>query len=104
MNKILFSIVFLMISLESISQKTYLHCGQLIDVLRTEVKKDKTIIVQGNKILAILDGYVQPTDQSKIVNLKNHTVMPGWIDMHVHIESVIEKGSYICLLYTSRCV
>ena len=95
MNKILFSIVFLMISLESISQKTYLHCGQLIDVLRTEVKKDKTIIVQGNKILAILDGYVQPTDQSKIVNLKNHTVMPGWIDMHVHIESVIEKGSYI---------
>lgn len=95
MNKILFFISLLLLGVQLKSQKMYLHCGQLIDVVRSEVKKEKTLVVQGNKILSVLDGYIQPTDQSRVVNLKNHTVMPGWIDMHVHIESVIEKGSYI---------
>jgi imidazolonepropionase-like amidohydrolase len=95
MNRLFFFITFLLAGWQLTSQKIYLHCGQLIDVVRSEVKKEKTIVVQGNKIVSILEGYVQPTDQSRVVNLKNHTVMPGWIDMHVHIESVIEKGSYI---------
>jgi imidazolonepropionase-like amidohydrolase len=82
-------------ALASTAQKTYLHCGQVIDVVRGETSKEKTILVEGNKIVAVQDGYAMPTDGSQVVNLKAFTVMPGWIDMHVHIESVIEKGSYI---------
>lgn len=95
MKKYTSTAFFLLCSVLSFAQKTYLHCGQIIDVVKSTVLKDKTILIDGNRIQAIQDGYVSPSDGSTVINLKNHTVMPGWIDMHVHIESVIDKGSYI---------
>jgi imidazolonepropionase-like amidohydrolase len=36
-------------------------------------------------IKAVQDGFVSGSSpQDKMINLKAQTVMPGWIDMHVH--------------------
>lgn len=77
------------------SQDTYLHCGKMIDVKNGKVLSNKTIVVSGNKITAINDGYVNPSDDSKVVDLKNKTVMPGLIDMHVHIEGESNPRRYL---------
>jgi len=87
MKKILFSLILLLSVTIVSAQKTYILCGKLINTKSGKVEKKKTIVVEGNKITHIHSGYVQPKSRNaKIINLKNKTVMPGLIDMHVHIE------------------
>ena len=70
-----------------VAQKTYILCGKLIDTKTGEIHKKKTILVNGDKIVKIYDGYVSPKSKTaKTIDLKNKVVMPGLIDMHVHIE------------------
>lgn len=69
------------------AQKTYILCGKLVDTNSGKIVKKKTIVVEGNKITHVLNGYIQPKSKiDKIINLKNKVVMPGLIDMHVHLE------------------
>ena len=78
------------------AQSTYLHCGKLIDTNNGKVLKEMTVIVTGNKITAVKKGYVQaPSANDKTIDLKNKTVLPGLIDMHVHIEGEYNAQSYV---------
>ena len=36
------------------AQKTFIQCGQLIDVKQLQVLKEKTIIIEGNKIIDVV--------------------------------------------------
>lgn len=76
------------------SQNTYLHCGKLIDTKSGKTLTKKTIIVSGSKIIDVVDGYTKP-ENGTIIDLKSKTVMPGLIDMHVHIESETNPKSYL---------
>jgi imidazolonepropionase-like amidohydrolase len=85
-----------MCALSLTAQSTYLHCGKLIDTKSGKVLKEKTIIVNGKKIISIENGYVNPTNSEDVtVDLKSKTVMPGLIDMHVHIEGETNPKSYL---------
>lgn len=47
-----------------------------------------TLIVRGNKIFSVKPGYLAPkSNADQVIDLKGKTVLPGLIDMHVHIES-----------------
>lgn len=74
---------------------TYIHAGKLISAKDNEVQSRMTIVVKGNKITAIEKGYLKPDDGDEVVNLKNHTLMPGLMDMHTHISSQFGPRSYI---------
>ena len=55
-----------------------------------------TIIVSGNKIKDVKKGFELPeNDNSIIIDLKDSTVMPGFIDLHVHIESEYNPEKYL---------
>lgn len=84
-----FLFIALLFSMSSLmAQKTYVLCGKLLDVKSGTLLEKKTLVVEGDKIIKVFDGYVQPKDRtSKVYNLKNQVVMPGLIDMHVHIEN-----------------
>src|SRR5215203_4744910 len=77
------------------AQRTIIHCGQLIDVKAGAVQKEMSIIVEGNKIADVQKGYVAAGAADKIIDLKNRTVMPGLIDMHVHLESETNPNRYM---------
>lgn len=95
MKKFLFLLVA-MYSFNIAAQSTYLHCGKLIDTKTGQVLSNKTIIVSGKKITAIQDGFVSPKNtEDSVINLKDKTVMPGLIDMHVHIEGESSPSNYI---------
>jgi imidazolonepropionase-like amidohydrolase len=51
------------------------------------------VVVEGNKIAAVEKGYMAPAATDKVIDLKNRTVMPGLIDMHVHLEQETRKGN-----------
>jgi imidazolonepropionase-like amidohydrolase len=96
MKKILFSIILLLSITVVSAQKTYILCGKLVDTKSGEITSKKTIVVEGNKITHIHNGYVQPKSRiDKVINLKNKVVMPGLIDLHVHIESEYDPKSYL---------
>ena len=86
---------FLMLSGFLFDQKTFIHCGQLIDVKKNEVLKEMTILVEKNKIVDVLKGYSTASPGDRVIDLKSKTVMPGLIDMHVHVEGETRKGGVI---------
>ena len=77
------------------AQKTILHCGQLIDVKMSTVQKEMSIIIEGNRIADVQKGYASATANDKVVDLKNRTVMPGLIDMHVHLEGETNPNRFL---------
>lgn len=95
MKHFLFSVSFAVLVISVQAQKTYLQCGQLIDVRQLQVLKEKTIVIEGNKITDVLDGYQSGTATDKVVNLKTSTVMPGLMDMHVHVENETNPNRYL---------
>ena len=94
MKKLLFLILFLSLSINA--QDYYLHSGKLFDSKEGKMLDNMTIIVSGNKIKDIKKGFVLPeNDNSIIIDLKDSTVMPGFIDLHVHIESEYNPEKYL---------
>ena len=53
------------------------------------------MLFRSNKITDIVDGYQSGTSADKVVNLKTSTVMPGLMDMHVHIENETNPNRYL---------
>lgn len=76
------------------AQITYIHCGSLIDVEKKKELKEHTIVVEDNKIIDVQNGYMKIPADAKSIDLKNMTVMPGFMDMHVHIEHQSSPKTY----------
>ena len=89
---VIFTLLFGFITLQA--QETYLHCGKVLDVKSGKVLSAQTIIVAGKRIKSIVKGYAK-SKSATVVDLKSYFVLPGLIDMHVHIESQGSKGSYL---------
>ncbi len=78
------------------AQDIYLQCGNIIDTKNGTVLTNKTIIVSGNKIKSIEDGIIAENSTGAIfIDLTDKTVMPGLIDMHVHIEGETNPNKYL---------
>jgi imidazolonepropionase-like amidohydrolase len=95
-TKKLIPIIILVLSTLSVySQDYYLHCGSVLDVQTGKEIKAATIITSKNKIVKITDGYITKQNPNDIeIDLKNKFILPGLIDMHVHIESEQNPKSY----------
>ena len=91
------SIIFLLILIPMISlgQKTVLHCGKLIDVNTNTILNNMSIVIEGKKIKSVQKGFISIEKGDKLIDLKNKTVMPGLIDMHVHLESETNPNAYL---------
>ncbi len=87
----LFIISFLSIN----AQKTYIWCGKLIDGHNLVVQPTMTIIIEGNKIVSVEKGYTNGKGEDINIDLKNKTVLPGFIDCHVHLETQFNKNSLL---------
>ena len=68
-----------------------IHAGHLIAVPGDEVREEVSVLIRGERIEAIEDGFVTP-DGAEIVDLSDDWVMPGFIDSHVHILSELGPG------------
>lgn len=94
-TKITFFIILVFSALKGYSQDYYLHCGSILDVQTGKEIKAATIIIAKNKIVKITEGYAAKQNSGDVeVDLKNKFILPGLIDMHVHIESEQNPKSY----------
>lgn len=94
-NQIIFLSFFFLTTI-LVAQNTYLHCGKLIDTKSGKILNKMTVVVAGNKIIDVKKGYIPTKNkEDKLVDLRQKTVMPGLIDMHVHIEMQMSPSIYL---------
>lgn len=90
-SKSLLAVLLFVAAASCYAQKTIIHCGNLIDGKSNEVQAQMTLVVEGNKIVSVQKGFTSPAAGEKLIDLSKKTVMPGLMDMHVHLESETNK-------------
>jgi imidazolonepropionase-like amidohydrolase len=95
MKKLSFLLILCISILNLSAQQIIIHCGKLIDVKNKKVLSNISIIISGNKITDVKEGFTQPVSTDKLIDLKAMTVMPGLMDMHVHMESETKRGAAV---------
>lgn len=85
------TVVLLLITFTVFGQRTIIHCGNLIDGKSNDVVTQMTIVVEGNKIILVDKGFTKPASSDKFIDLSKKTVLPGLIDLHVHLEGETNK-------------
>ena len=94
MKQLLTTFLIFVTAASAIAQKTYIQCGRLIDGVSDKERKSVTIVVEGKKIIEIKDGYQRGRSSDSVIDLKDKTVMPGFIDCHVHLEMQFSKTAF----------
>ena len=93
--KKLFILLFSLLFIQNIlSQTTYILCGKLVDTKSGKIESKKTILVEKTKIIDVMDGYIMPKG-ANLIDLRDNVVMPGLIDMHVHLEMEYDNKTQI---------
>lgn len=88
MSKNIF-IVLLFVGFNLQAKTTLIYAGELLAVPDKDSQTKQTIIIVDNKITEVLNGYVDKSkypEDSTIIDLKNSYVLPGLMDMHVHLQ------------------
>ena len=67
---------------------TFVEAGRLLaDPSNGVVQRDKTLVIRGNQVVDVRDGFVGDASQGKVLDLRQAFVLPGLIDSHVHLTS-----------------
>ena len=74
---------------------TLIHAGRLIDGVSDAVRERVTIVVEGHRIMVVEPGFRAATAGDEVIDLGAATVMPGLMDMHVHLTSEVSRRAEI---------
>ncbi len=74
--------------------KTLIHAGALIDGRADAGRKAVTVVIEGERITSVAEGYTAPAPGDTVIDLKTSTLLPGLMDMHVHLDGQQSPESY----------
>ena len=84
------------ISVVSVSaEQQLIHAGLMLDTEAKRLVENVSVSIEGNKILSIDQGFSEPANGVKLVDLKAYTLMPGLMDMHVHLSTVLSAEFFM---------
>ena len=66
---------------------TLIHAGKVFTGTSYSLQENVTIVVEDNMIKAVKKGFAEAQEGDTVIDLKTSTVMPGLMDMHVHLSS-----------------
>jgi imidazolonepropionase-like amidohydrolase len=76
-------------------QTTYIKAGRLLDVADGRMLSDRVIIVRGDRIeRSGSAGSIRVPADATVIDLSDATVLPGLIDMHVHLTGDPDAQGY----------
>ena len=82
---LLSAITALMFASQVLAETTVIHAGTLLAEPGTPPLKKYSVVIEDGVITDVAMGYLDRPD-AKIIDLKRSFVMPGLMDMHVHLQ------------------
>ncbi len=83
------------------AQTVAVTADRMLDVETGKYVEQPLVLVVDGKIVSVTSGREIP-DDAEHIDLSGHTLLPGLIDMHVHLTSRPEYGGYSGLRFTDR--
>jgi imidazolonepropionase-like amidohydrolase len=77
----------------TLAQTTLIHAGSLWDGTGSAMQQQMTVVVADGVIQSVTRGFTPPRPDDVLLDLSDKTVLPGLIDLHVHIESETAPNS-----------
>lgn len=90
-----FFVLFTFLNAIAQEQIVYIHAGHLLDSEKGEWLEEVTISVKDGLIVDVEKGYIKAPRFAEVYDLKDQWVMPGFTDMHVHMETEYNPHAYI---------
>jgi imidazolonepropionase-like amidohydrolase len=91
----------LMLAAPAAAETVHIRAARMLDVQTGRMVNNPLITVTDGRITAIADARtVRLSSEAKVIDLGDKTLLPGLIDMHVHLDSLAEIGGYNGLQYT----
>jgi imidazolonepropionase-like amidohydrolase len=87
------------------AESVVVTADRMIDVLAGRVVEEPVIVITDGRIAAVVGrGGARPLIPAgaRRIDLPSHTILPGLIDMHVHLDSSPLFGPYEILRYTDQ--
>tara|TARA_B100001109_G_scaffold46514_1_gene37449 strand:- start:1684 stop:2964 length:1281 start_codon:yes stop_codon:yes gene_type:complete len=94
MFKVLLSVLFSLLCV-SLYSKTVIHAGNLFNANNGSIEPEMTIFIEDDKITDVIEGYVNPEIDDTYLDLTGYFVLPGLIDMHVHLTNLSSNKAYL---------
>ncbi len=74
-------------SLAPEAERVLIHAGVLLDRPGREARRRASILIANGRIEAVRDGFIEPSEGTRLIDLSDRFVLPGLIDSHVHLTS-----------------
>lgn len=68
----------------AMAQNIVIHAGTLIDGISDVPKSNMSILIKNDRVDSVAAGFVTP-EGYQVVDMSSRTVLPGFIDCHVHV-------------------
>lgn len=66
-----------------------IHGARLIDGNGGRPVEDATIVIEGTRFVRVIQGKIEFPDNARLIDAKGKTVLPGFIDNHVHYRDLL---------------
>ena len=88
------TLVFLCIGI-AINAKTLIHAGYLFNAENGTIEPQMSIVIVEDRVANVLEGYVNPEPDDIYIDLTGYYILPGLIDMHVHLSNESSRNAYL---------
>lgn len=100
MRSLLISLILAVTVLPARAETVWLTAAALLDVRNGETWQSPWVLIRDGRIIEMGRGERVAPEGARVISLPGHTLLPGLIDMHVHLTSDPTFGGYSGLAYT----
>ncbi|MFB3154565.1 MAG: amidohydrolase family protein, partial [Candidatus Acidiferrales bacterium] len=86
------ALLWLNVGTAAAQQVTVVRAARMLDVKTGRMVQNAVVVIEGGRIKSVGSGEI-PED-ADIIDLGNLTLLPGLIDMHVHLTGDLDKDSF----------
>jgi len=83
--RLLAFLLLLLAPFPALAQTVVVHAGRLIADASRPAQGPSTITIVDGRIQSVVAGLTPPPEGARLIDLSTRTVLPGLIDMHVHL-------------------
>jgi imidazolonepropionase-like amidohydrolase len=100
MNKAPLVCIALLAATHAAAERIAITADRLLDVRSGRYVERPVVIVEGEKVVEVRSG--DPPADAKVTRLEGLTLVPGLIDMHVHLDADPDYGGYTHYQFNDR--